>query len=134
MSIVPIGHESFQSTNSHRFTFYTADAAAFTLCLLRTYTTTNCRQRTGLLNDLISSFKILFKDVVVQKAKAYVALRSKDRSVIFVARAYFGEIENTGIYPCGEGAGYAGGITSAAMDGLKVAEKIAQKFAPFDER
>lgn len=30
-----------------------------------------------------------------------------------------------GLYPCGEGAGYAGGITSAAMDGMKVAEKIA---------
>ena len=30
-----------------------------------------------------------------------------------------------GLYPCGEGAGYAGGITSAAMDGLKVAEQIA---------
>ena len=29
-----------------------------------------------------------------------------------------------GVYPCGEGAGYAGGITSAAMDGLKVAEAI----------
>ena len=29
-----------------------------------------------------------------------------------------------GIYPCGEGAGYAGGITTSAMDGLKVAEKI----------
>ena len=29
-----------------------------------------------------------------------------------------------GIYPCGEGAGYAGGIVSAAMDGLKVAEAI----------
>ncbi|MCR5787813.1 MAG: FAD-dependent oxidoreductase [Bacilli bacterium] len=29
-----------------------------------------------------------------------------------------------GIYPCGEGAGYAGGITSAAIDGIKVAEKI----------
>ncbi len=29
-----------------------------------------------------------------------------------------------GLYPCGEGAGYAGGIMSAAMDGLKVAEKI----------
>lgn len=29
-----------------------------------------------------------------------------------------------GIYPCGEGAGYAGGIMSAAMDGLKVAEVI----------
>ena len=29
-----------------------------------------------------------------------------------------------GLYPCGEGAGYAGGITSAAVDGLKVAEAI----------
>ena len=29
-----------------------------------------------------------------------------------------------GLYPCGEGAGYAGGIMSAAMDGIKVAEKI----------
>ena len=30
-----------------------------------------------------------------------------------------------GVYPCGEGAGYAGGITSAAMDGMMIAEKIA---------
>ena len=29
-----------------------------------------------------------------------------------------------GLYPCGEGAGYAGGITSAAMDGLYIAERI----------
>ena len=35
-----------------------------------------------------------------------------------------------GLYPCGEGAGYAGGITSAAMDGLRVAEAIAAEFAP----
>lgn len=33
-----------------------------------------------------------------------------------------------GIYPCGEGAGYAGGITSAAMDGLKVAERLATEY------
>ena len=32
------------------------------------------------------------------------------------------------IYPCGEGAGYAGGITSAAMDGLKVAEAVIRRF------
>lgn len=32
--------------------------------------------------------------------------------------------EMKGLYPCGEGAGYAGGITSAAVDGIKVAEKI----------
>jgi hypothetical protein len=37
-----------------------------------------------------------------------------------------------GLYPCGEGAGYAGGITSAAMDGILIAEKIAAKFCPFN--
>ncbi len=31
-----------------------------------------------------------------------------------------------GLYPCGEGAGYAGGITSAAMDGLRVSEEIVR--------
>ncbi len=31
-----------------------------------------------------------------------------------------------GIFPCGEGAGYAGGITTSAMDGLKVAEALAK--------
>ena len=30
----------------------------------------------------------------------------------------------SGLYPCGEGAGYAGGITSAAVDGIKVYEAI----------
>lgn len=35
-----------------------------------------------------------------------------------------------GLYPCGEGAGYAGGITSAAMDGIKVAEAIIKKYKP----
>ena len=34
-----------------------------------------------------------------------------------------------GIYPCGEGAGYAGGIVSAAMDGMKVAEAIINKIS-----
>lgn len=34
-----------------------------------------------------------------------------------------------GLYPCGEGAGYAGGITSAAMDGIRVAEEIAIKYS-----
>ena len=40
-----------------------------------------------------------------------------------------------GIYPCGEGAGYAGGITSAAMDGIKIAEAIGGKYFPeFDKK
>ena len=40
------------------------------------------------------------------------------------------EFESTvkGLYPCGEGAGYAGGITSAAIDGIKVFEAIATRY------
>lgn len=38
--------------------------------------------------------------------------------------------EIRGIYPCGEGAGYAGGITSAAMDGLRIAEAIRKVYCP----
>ncbi|MBE6547006.1 MAG: hypothetical protein E7668_06160 [Ruminococcaceae bacterium] len=34
------------------------------------------------------------------------------------------------IYPCGEGAGYAGGITSAAVDGIRAAQQLMSRFAP----
>ena len=37
------------------------------------------------------------------------------------------------VYPCGEGAGYAGGITSAAVDGLRIANSILCRFAPMSE-
>ena len=33
-----------------------------------------------------------------------------------------------GLYPCGEGAGFAGGIVSAAVDGIKVAERIIERY------
>lgn len=41
------------------------------------------------------------------------------------------ELESSykGVYPCGEGAGYAGGITSSAIDGLKCAEAIVVKYS-----
>ena len=37
------------------------------------------------------------------------------------------------IYPCGEGAGYAGGITSAAVDGIKIALSVMAQYAPFEK-
>ena len=37
-----------------------------------------------------------------------------------------------GLYPVGEGAGYAGGIVSAAVDGLRSAKKIVDRFAPLE--
>ena len=38
-------------------------------------------------------------------------------------------ISLSGLYPCGEGAGFAGGIVSAAVDGIKVAERIIEKYS-----
>ena len=35
-----------------------------------------------------------------------------------------------GVYPAGEGAGYAGGIVSSAVDGLRVAEAICAELGP----
>ena len=39
-----------------------------------------------------------------------------------------------GIYPCGEGSGYAGGIMSASIDGLKVAEQIIKTYKPINDK
>jgi uncharacterized FAD-dependent dehydrogenase len=44
----------------------------------------------------------------------------------------FESINIEGLYPAGEGAGYAGGIMSAAVDGIKAAEKIMEKWAKKD--
>lgn len=58
--------------------------------------------------------------------EAYVSgIESRTSSPVRIERDSGGEsISARGIYPCGEGAGYAGGITSAAMDGMYIAEKI----------
>ncbi len=56
------------------------------------------------------------------------AVESRTSSPVRISRNEFYESNIAGLYPCGEGAGYAGGITSAAMDGIKVAEAIAKKY------
>ena len=55
-------------------------------------------------------------------------VESRTSSPVRILRNERFESETAGLYPCGEGAGYAGGIMSAAMDGMKVAEQIAKKF------
>lgn len=57
-------------------------------------------------------------------------VESRTSSPIRIIRDENFESAVKGIYPCGEGAGYAGGITSAAMDGVKVAEAIIRKYKP----
>lgn len=55
-------------------------------------------------------------------------METRTSSPIRIIRDKALESEIKGLYPCGEGAGYAGGITSAAMDGIKVAEAIIRKY------
>lgn len=61
------------------------------------------------------------------------AVESRTSSPVRITRDdSFEALDVKGLYPCGEGAGYAGGITSAAMDGIKVFEKLACKYAPIE--
>lgn len=56
-------------------------------------------------------------------------VESRTSSPVRILRDENMESAVTGLYPCGEGAGYAGGITSAAVDGLKMAEAIVGRYA-----
>lgn len=60
-------------------------------------------------------------------------IESRTSSPIRIERGEGFESNIHGIYPCGEGAGYAGGIMSAAMDGLKIAEAIITAYRPCQE-
>ncbi|MBR1599115.1 MAG: FAD-dependent oxidoreductase [Lachnospiraceae bacterium] len=58
-------------------------------------------------------------------------VESRTSSPVRILRGKDYQSENImGLYPCGEGAGYAGGIMSAAMDGMKVAEAIVKGYMP----
>ena len=69
-----------------------------------------------------------------------LAIESRTSSPIQLLRGEDGQsASHAGLYPCGEGAGFAGGITSAAVDGIRVAEWIAQAagaavFQPFEKQ
>ena len=59
-------------------------------------------------------------------------VESRTSSPVRILRDEFGEANISGIYPSGEGSGYAGGITTAAMDGIKVSEWIISKYRPWN--
>ena len=52
------------------------------------------------------------------------AVESRSSSPVRIDREDFQAVGIRGLYPCGEGAGYAGGITSAAVDGIRCAEAV----------
>ena len=57
-----------------------------------------------------------------------LGVESRTSSPVRIHRNDQLQSEIAGLYPCGEGAGYAGGIVSAAMDGVRIAEEIAGRF------
>lgn len=84
----------------------------------------NCALVEGI--DLIGQTVPGFSD----KGAYLSGVESRTSSPVRILRDDTGQSTLRGLYPCGEGAGYAGGITSAAMDGMATAEKIAAQFAP----
>lgn len=77
---------------------------------------------------LADSFKIFGKKLkgYLTNEAVLVATESRTSSPVRIPRTedlHHPEIKN--LYPCGEGAGYAGGIVSAAMDGMRVANQIS---------
>lgn len=79
------------------------------------------------LKEGIDSFDTKLKGF--NRGDAIVAgVESRTSSPIRMERSENLESSIVGIYPCGEGAGYAGGITTSAMDGIKVFLEIIKKY------
>ena len=57
------------------------------------------------------------------------APETRSSSPIRILRDEYHQSAILGLYPCGEGAGYAGGITSAAVDGMLCAESLIQSLS-----
>ncbi|NLL92981.1 MAG: FAD-dependent oxidoreductase [Clostridiales bacterium] len=81
------------------------------------------------LEECIKGFDKKIKNFARRDA-VMSGVESRTSSPIRIVRDDSFESNIKGIFPCGEGAGYAGGITSASMDGIKVAEAIMDIYVP----
>lgn len=106
----------------------------FESCVKGKTTFTNLR---GLLNDSMEQAFLEGMESFGRKMPGFdrtdailSGIESRTSSPVRITRDEVFESNIKGIYPCGEGAGYAGGIMSAAMDGMKVAEAISEKYYP----
>lgn len=88
--------------------------------ILPDYVCASMREALPILNHHLEGFAhndALFTGVETRSSSPIRILRNDSMQSVKI----------TGLYPCGEGAGYAGGIVSAAVDGIKCAEKIIEK-------
>lgn len=85
----------------------------------------------GFINEsLVSALKYFDKRIkgFASDDAIMTAVESRSSSPVRINRDQetLESVNVAGLYPCGEGAGYAGGIVSSAVDGLRVAEKIIE--------
>jgi uncharacterized protein len=80
------------------------------------------------LRDALAAFDRMMRGYLTEDA-VLVGVESRTSSPVRVPRdpATLESPDAAGLYPCGEGAGYAGGIVSAALDGVRVARAIAAR-------
>ena len=82
------------------------------------------------IKEAMPSFKKQIKSF--DENAIILGIESRTSSPITILRDELGESNIKGIYPVGEGAGYSGGITTSALDGIKEAEFFAKRFKPFN--
>jgi len=82
------------------------------------------------IKEAMPSFKKQIKSF--DENAIILGIESRTSSPITILRNEIGESNIKGIYPVGEGAGYSGGITTSALDGIKEAEFFAKRFKPFN--
>ncbi|MBM7855524.1 putative FAD-dependent dehydrogenase [Desulfohalotomaculum tongense] len=81
------------------------------------------------LKEAITAFDRKIKGFAMADA-VLTGVETRSSSPVRIYRDENLETNIGGIYPAGEGPGYAGGIMSAAVDGIQVAESIAGKYSP----
>lgn len=85
---------------------------------------------TGALRAGLSAFERKLRGYTAPEA-VLTGLETRTSSPVRLPRDENGESTDVrGVWPCGEGPGYAGGIMSAAVDGLRAAARVAQNFSP----
>ena len=86
------------------------------------------------LNEALMEGIQAFEQIIPGFSRADMVLsgiESRTSSPVRICRDKHFHSSVSGLYPCGEGAGYAGGITSAAMYGLKIGEAIMKNLINF---
>ena len=116
--------------------FCADDIASFDPAIKGRYTVTDM---TGIMPAALNKAFVEGMEEMNRKIQGFASkevwlcgIESRTSSPVRICRDASLQSNIKGIYPCGEGAGYAGGITSAAMDGIRAAQEIAAAYCGID--